>query len=107
MTATVELSDDARRMLADTDERWVTEHGYLAANPLLEDAEHATELLRRDPELGVSFRRSRGNRPEIRRLLLKTGWHLYYSVDAHRSHVVILAVWYAGRGRPPSLQVTR
>lgn len=51
MTATVEFSDDARRMLDAADERWVAEHGYLAANPLVEEAEHATELLRHNPEL--------------------------------------------------------
>jgi plasmid stabilization system protein ParE len=59
MTATVEFSDDARRMLDDADERWAAEHGYLAANPLVEEAEHATELLRHNPELGVRFRRAR------------------------------------------------
>ena len=41
MTATVEFADDARRMLDDADERWVAEHGYLAANPLVEEAEQA------------------------------------------------------------------
>src|SRR4051812_46461046 len=46
MTATVEFSDDARQMLDDADERWVAEHGYFAANPLVEEAEHAIELLR-------------------------------------------------------------
>src|ERR1043165_9390755 len=73
MTATVEFSDDARRMLDDG----VAEHGYFAANPLVEEAVHATELLRHNPELGVRFRRAQGRRPEIRRLLLQTGWHLY------------------------------
>lgn len=103
MTATVEFSDDARRMLDDADERWVAEHGYLAANPLAEEAEQATELLRHNPELGMRFRRAQGRRPEIRRLLLQTGWHVYYSVDASRSQVLILAVWYASRGGPPPL----
>jgi hypothetical protein len=32
--ATVEFSDDARRMLDAADERRVAEHGYFAANPL-------------------------------------------------------------------------
>ena len=59
MTATVEFSDDARRMLDDADERWVAEHGYFATNRLVEEAEHATELLRHEPELGVRFRRTR------------------------------------------------
>jgi plasmid stabilization system protein ParE len=103
MTATVEFADDARRMLDYADERWIGEHGYLAANPLVEEAEHATELLRHNPELGVRFRRARGRQPELRRLLLPTGWHLYDSLDASRSHVLILAVWYASRGGAPSL----
>ena len=103
MTATVDFSDDARRMLDDADERWVAEHGYFAANPLVQEAEHATEMLHHDPELGVRFQRARGHRPEIRRLLIQPGWHLYYSLDASRSHVLILAVWYASRGQPPPL----
>jgi hypothetical protein len=32
MTATVEFSDDARRMLDNVDERWAAEHGYFVAN---------------------------------------------------------------------------
>lgn len=103
MTATVEFSDDARQMLDAADERWVAEHGYLAANPLVDEAEDATAQLRHNPELGVRFRRAQGRRPQIRRLLLHTGWHLYYSVDASRSHVLILAVWWAGRGEKPRL----
>jgi hypothetical protein len=81
MTATVEFSDDAQRMLDNVDERWVAEHGYSAVNPLAEAAEHATQQLQHTPELGVRFRRAQGHRPEIRRLLLKIGWHLYYSVE--------------------------
>jgi len=52
---------------------------------------------------GARFRRARDRRPEIRRLLLPTGWHIYYSVDASRSRVPILAVWYARRGQTPPL----
>jgi hypothetical protein len=43
-------------MLDDADERWVAEHGYFAANPLVEEAERATEMLRHNPDLGVRFR---------------------------------------------------
>lgn len=101
--ADVEFSDDARRMLLEADDRWVAEHGVLAANPLVEEAEHAIEVLGRDPQLGKRYRSARGRQPEIRRLLLPTGWHLYYSVDASRSHVQILAVWFAARGNDPVL----
>ena len=101
--ATVEFSDDARRMLLEADERWVAEHGFLAANPLVDEAEHASELLSRDPELGKRYRRARGRQPEIRRLLLPTGWHLYYRFDSERQLVEVLAVWFAGRGSGPPL----
>jgi hypothetical protein len=46
MAATVEFSNDARRMIDDDAERWVAEHGYFASNPLVEEAEHTTEQLR-------------------------------------------------------------
>ncbi len=89
-------------MLDDADERWVAEHGYFAPNPLVEEAEHATEQLRHNPALGMHSVELETAGPEIRRLLLPTGWHLYYSVDANRSRVLILAVWYARRGQSPS-----
>jgi len=54
-------------MLDDADERWVAEHGYFAANPLIDEAEHAIELLRGNPELGVRFRGARGRQPDTQR----------------------------------------
>jgi len=39
----------------------------------------------------------------MRRLLLRSGWHLYYSYDASRATVVIAAVWFAQRGAAPPL----
>jgi hypothetical protein len=67
MTATVEFSDDARRMLDDADEQWVAEHGYLAANQhglfadnsLFEQNSHARTLLADIPQLGKIARRGR------------------------------------------------
>lgn len=47
MSATVEFSDDAQRMLDGADEIWIEEHGYLFDNPLIEQAERATEQLAR------------------------------------------------------------
>jgi hypothetical protein len=102
--AFVELTDDAKRMLLEADERWMADHGFLEPNPLVEEVEHvATQLLARDPLLGKRYRRARGRQPEIRRVLLRTGWHLYYSVDASLSRVQILAVWFASRGGDPPL----
>ena len=66
MTAAVEFSDDARRMLDDADELWIAEHGYLAANPLVVQAERATEQLADDPELGKhSDEREATNRKSV------------------------------------------
>jgi plasmid stabilization system protein ParE len=101
--AIVEFSEDARRMLFEADERWVAEHGLFAENPLIDEAEHATKLLADNPQIGKRYRRMRGPQPEIRRLLLATGWHLYYSVDATGARVQILAVWFASRGSDPAL----
>jgi plasmid stabilization system protein ParE len=104
MTATVEFSDDARRMLDDADERWVAEHGYLAANPLVEEAEHATELLRHNPELACdSVELGAAGLRSGACCFKQAGTSTTYSVDVSRSHVLILAVWYASRGGPPPL----
>ncbi len=89
-------------MLEEADERWTAEHGFFADNPLLEEIERAADLLRETPELGVIYRGARFER-EVRRLLLRSGWHLYYSFDRVRNVVVIVAVWYASRGSGPPL----
>jgi plasmid stabilization system protein ParE len=97
---TVEILPAAQRMVDEADERWIAEHGFLADNPLLNEILHASDLLRSHPQLGVIVRRGRS---EIRRLLLHSGWHLYYRFHADRQLVEILAVWFAGRGSAPSL----
>jgi plasmid stabilization system protein ParE len=93
---TVEILPEARRMLDEADEHWIHEHGFLEDNPLLGEIEHAGELLRA-PEIGVIVRRARS---VIRRLLLPSGWHIYYRFRADRQVVEILAVWFARRREP-------
>jgi plasmid stabilization system protein ParE len=97
---TVEILPEARRMVDEADERWVAEHGFLADNPLLGEILRASDLLRTNPQIGVIVRRGRS---EIRRLLLHSGWHLYYRFRADRQLVEILAVWFASRGSTPAL----
>jgi plasmid stabilization system protein ParE len=84
-------------MLDEADERWTAEQGFLADNPLFAEIEHAAVMLREMPEIGVIYRGARFHR-EVRRLLLRSGWHLYYSFDRARNTIVIVAVWYASRG---------
>ena len=88
-------------MLDEADDRWIGEHGS-DDNPLLDEVAHAADLLGGTPELGVVYRRDSFRR-EIRRLLLRSGWHVYYAYDPVRSVVVIVAVWFASRGTGPPL----
>ncbi|CAN5917690.1 hypothetical protein BH11MYX2_BH11MYX2_04550 [soil metagenome] len=52
---TVDIAPSAQHMLDEADERWISEHGYLADNPLFGEIEHASYLLRDNPEIGISF----------------------------------------------------
>jgi plasmid stabilization system protein ParE len=97
---TVAILPEAKRMVDEADERWIAEHGFLADNPLLGEILHASDLLRINPEIGVIVRRGRS---EIRRLLLHSGWHLYYRFRADGQLVEIVAVWFASRGSGPPL----
>jgi len=76
-------------MVDEADERWVAEHGFLTDNPLLDEILHASDLLRTHPQIGVVVRRGHS---EIRRLLLHSGWHLYYRFHSDQQRVEILAV---------------
>ncbi len=53
VSITVEILPEAQRLIDEADERWSTEHGFDAVNPLLDGILHAAELLRENPELGV------------------------------------------------------
>jgi len=89
-------------MLDEADERWIGEHGYDVDNPLLDEVSRAVLLLQTTPELGVRYLPHTFRR-EIRRLLLRSGWHVYYWHDTTRSVVVIVAIWFATRGSGPIL----
>jgi plasmid stabilization system protein ParE len=97
---TVEILPEAQRMVDEADERWVAEHGFLADNPLLDEILHASDLLRTNPQIGLVVGRARSG---IRRLLLHSGWHIYYRFHGDRQLVEILAVWFANRGSTPPL----
>src|SRR5215468_10192192 len=97
---TIEILPEAQRMVDEADERWIAEHGFLADNPLLDEILRANDLLRAYPRIGVIVRRGRS---EIRRLLLHSGWHLYYRFHGDQQLVQILAVWFATRGSTPPL----
>lgn len=101
MALAIEFSPEAEHMLEAAEARWASGH-EVSDNPLLDQIARAADLLRENPELGVVYRRG-GFRRETRRLLLRSGWHLYYSYERARSTIVIVAVWYARRGSGPPL----
>ena len=101
MTVTVRFALEAERTLDAIEARWNGEHGLLRENPLLAEVSRTAERLRANPELGVIHRRPRRDSLAVRRLLLSTGWHLYYTYDPTQAHVMVIAISYARRGKPP------
>ena len=69
---------------------------------LADDLERAFELIAAQPGIGA---RARNPKKEgIRRLLLsRTGYHLYYQVNAEAGRVEVLALWHSRRGREASV----
>jgi hypothetical protein len=103
VTITIAYTIDARRMLDEADERWIAEHGFATDNPLLGQIEHAGEMLRENPQLAPVIHHRGRLRGEVRRLLLHSGWHLYYRFQPDRNLIEIVAVWFANRGSEPPL----
>lgn len=67
-----------------------------------EDLERAFEVIALQP--GVGARATHFEGEDIRRLLLsRTGYHLYYRVNAVENRVEVLALWHMRRGIPPEL----
>jgi hypothetical protein len=71
----IELSRQAKAMLDEADERWMSEHGFDADNPLLDEVARAAELLRENPELGVLYRRHAFRRDPFCSHLRRRGAH--------------------------------
>lgn len=90
-------------MLDEADERWIAEHGFATDNPLLDQIEHAVEMLCENPRLAPLVHHRGRLRGEVRRLLLRSGWHLYYRFQPDRNLIEIVAVWFANRGSEPPL----
>jgi len=69
---------------------------------LADDLERAFELIAAQPGIGARARNAR--KEGVRRLLLsRTGYHLYYQVNAEAGRVEVLALWHSRRGREPSV----
>jgi plasmid stabilization system protein ParE len=81
---------------------WWRANREAAPFALVEDLERAFELVAAQPGIGSRARNAR--KEGIRRLLLsRTGYHLYYQVNAEAGRIEILALWHSRRGREPAI----
>lgn len=81
---------------------WWRANRQAAPFALADDLERAFELIAAQPGIGA---RARNPKKEgVRRLLLsRTGYHLYYQVNAEAGRVEVLALWHSRRGSEPAV----
>lgn len=78
---------------------WWSHHRPAAPDAVLEDVDHALELLRVQPDLGIRARIA--TLPGVRRITLtRIRYYLYYRVAGETLQV--LALWHASRGSGPT-----
>lgn len=91
------------RLQIEAAHRWWLENRDKAPDLFVSELEAAQQLLAVEPEAGTGFPTPRY--PGVRRLLMvKTRYHLYYTVHEEEELVLIRALWHASRGRVPPLQ---
>jgi plasmid stabilization system protein ParE len=98
----VEIAPRAEAQIRRVAKWWRENRG---AAPLLFALELADvlEALERTPSVGIFYAHRRGV-PIRRVLLLKTGYHVYFSFDAEAGIVSVRAVWHGRRGKGPDLR---
>lgn len=98
----IRVSSDARAQINEVAAWW---RANRKAAPGLFRAElaDALEALARSPELGTAYFDT--PLPDVRQLLmLRTRYHLYYTIDLDRGEVFIRALWHTSRGEGPLLR---
>lgn len=97
----VKLSLRAQKQVKEI-QRWWQGNRPKAPKLFREELGHAIDALALSPLQGVPYLEPEV--PGLRRLLLmRTSYHLYYSIRDEGSLVVIEAVWHAARGQGPDL----
>ena len=97
----VKLSLCAQKQVKEI-QRWWQGNRPKAPKLFREELGHAIDALALSPLQGVPYLEPEV--PGLRRLLLmRTSYHLYYSIRDEGALVVIEAVWHAARGQGPDL----
>ena len=98
----VSATGHARRQI-EAAGRWWLMNRDKAPELFVNELEAAQLLLAAEPGAGTAFPTPRY--PGARRLLMvKTRYHIYYTVHDEEGIVLIRAVWHASRGRVPALR---
>ncbi len=101
MSFPVQVTAEARRQLLEIDEWW-TANRPEAPDLILREFSRALALLAVTPTAGKVYVAQTS--AEFRRLLLRrSGFHVYYVVDAAARVVLIAAIWNGARGHGPPL----
>jgi len=82
--------------------RWCVEHDRGVPETFLAELESAIDRLSEVPHSGHRYLQS-PIAGVYRLLLRRSGYHVYYTIDADVSEVLVRAVWYTGRGSGPPL----
>jgi len=81
---------------------WWRSNRPAAPDAFAEDLERSFELIAAQPGIGAQARNP--DRESVRRLYLsRTGYHLYYQINAEAGRVEVLALWHSRRGRNPAV----
>jgi len=84
----------------ETIESWWRENRPAAPDMFSRELEAAVRLLETSPMIGKAYPQAPVS--EVRRLLIgRSRYHVYWEVDLGSTAVIILAIWYVGRGSGP------
>ena len=81
--------------------RWCIEHDRGVPETFLGEVDAAIQRIGEHPYSGHAYQQS-PIEGMYRVLLKRSGYHMYFTVDA--DDVVVRAVWYAGRGTGPTFE---
>jgi plasmid stabilization system protein ParE len=103
VTLPVKVTAEAEEMASAAD-AWWRENRPAAMELFAGELARALEILAEQPRIGCRYSAYRDR--EVRRLLLrKTRYHIYYVHRPECEEVVVVAVWSAVKGRPPTLKL--
>jgi plasmid stabilization system protein ParE len=105
VSAKITVLPEARDQLGEADDWWRT-HREKAPHLFAEEWAGALGVLALQPDAGRLFPLPHHRRLRVL-LMPKTRYHIYYEHDASEGMVLVLGLWSAVRGRPPSLRRTK